>query len=242
MLVAKRARRAAGSSPADASHAGGLGGGQPRCLSLPSAGAADAGTVARPGDGDDRGSGELPASADRDDDGGPCAAGAHAIGRRADLRQDTIEILRAQHRRLKVAAREAQREMRNAKKRRNRVLTRLRNLDTASVLAVLMDRVANPGGAPSPLEAAIASASRAGASPHQLAEGGLLGAPLPAPASLPDSEPRSPTDTEGDAASDQPHGGVEPGLDVVEAAEQEAASAISAAPPSAVDGGHAADC
>jgi hypothetical protein len=94
--------------------------------------------------------------------------------------------------------------MRNAKRRRNRVLTRLRNLDTASVLAVLMDRVANPGEAPAQLEAALGSAARAGVAPDQVARG-LLAGRSDGGGDLPDSEPRSPADSEdGDDASDQP--------------------------------------
>ena len=89
--------------------------------------------------------------------------------------------------------------MKNAKKRRNRVLARLRNLDTASVLAVLMDRVENPSGAPSQLEAAVADASREGLSPQELADR-VLPAPAPVPAAHPDDEPRTPTDADGEAA------------------------------------------
>jgi hypothetical protein len=132
-------------------------------------------------------SGERPASVD-----GDAASAAGDVGtrsrrrRQTDLRQDTIEDLRVQHRQLRTAAREAQRQVRNAKKRRNRVLTRLRNLDTASVLAVLMDRVSGPGAPPAQLEADVAAAVRAGVAPDALAE--RLGTAAPASPDAADSD------------------------------------------------------
>lgn len=92
-----------------------------------------------------------------------------------------------QQQQLRAAAREAQRQVKNAKKKRNRVLTRLRNLDTPSVLAVLMDRMANPAGAPSQLEAAVAAAASAGVTPDALAESLDAGDAPPAPESPADA-------------------------------------------------------
>ena len=204
MFKAKPARSGVASSRDAASGGRRAGELAPGSRDLRSDGAADAVALARPGDAADRDAGERPASADGDADSSAGADVRGPRGHRADLRSDTIEVLRAQHRRLKVAARDAQREMRNAKRRRNRVLTRLRNLDTASVLAVLMDRVANPGEAPAQLEAALGNAARAGVAPDQVARG-LLAGRSDGGGDLPDSEPRSPADSEdGDDASDQP--------------------------------------
>ena len=67
-----------------------------------------------------------------------------------DIRQDAIETLRAQRRQLREATKIARRDVRNASRRRKRVIGRLRNLDTASVLAVLMDRGLAPNAAAQP--------------------------------------------------------------------------------------------
>jgi len=61
-------------------------------------------------------------------------------GRRADIRQNTIEALREQHRALTASIKNVRREVHNASRRRQRVIAKLRNLDTQSVIAVLMDR------------------------------------------------------------------------------------------------------
>lgn len=77
--------------------------------------------------------------------------------------------------------------MKNAKKRRHRVLTRLRSLDTPSALAVLMDRMTAPTvERPADVEAALADASRSGTLPTALAAalGPSQPPPLPPPASL----------------------------------------------------------
>jgi hypothetical protein len=79
-----------------------------------------------------------------------------------DLRQNSIENLRVEHRRLKEATKNAQRDMRNAKRRRNRILAKIRNLDAESVLSVLIDRgLADPHSA----SAAASSDSSAAAAP-----------------------------------------------------------------------------
>ena len=77
-------------------------------------------------------------------------ASAAGSSRRTDIRQDAIETLRAQHRQLREATKIARRDVRNASRRRKRVIGRLRNLDTASVLAVLMDRGLAPNAAAQP--------------------------------------------------------------------------------------------
>lgn len=127
-----------------------------------------------------------------------------------DLRADTIEDLRAQHQQLRTAAREAQRHVRNAKKRRNRVLTRLRNIDTASVLAVLMDRMAPTTATPQQVEARMASAVADGLGPEGVESRMIRDLSARAAAS---PAPRSPEDSGSDAA-DAPS-------PVAEAAERE---------------------
>jgi len=199
MSVVKRARVGVGSRSDGGVERGRPLGDKQRGPGVPAARAADSLEVPGAGHGGERERGERPASGGPESDADVPADGGGRRRRRADLRQDTIEILRDQRRRLKVAAREAQREMKNAKKRRNMVLARLRNLDTASVLAVLTDRVENPSGAPSQLEAAVADASREGLSPQELADR-VLPAPAPVPAAHPDDEPRTPTDADGEAA------------------------------------------
>lgn len=80
------------------------------------------------------------------EDGSPADSGACASSRRrrgrliTDLRADSIENLRLEHRQLREAAKKAQKEMRNAKRRRVRILAKIRNLDVESVLSVLIDR------------------------------------------------------------------------------------------------------
>ena len=63
---------------------------------------------------------------------------------------------------MKEATRNAQRDMRNAKRRRNRILAKIRNLDVESVLSVLIDRgLTDPHAAP----AAASSDPSAAAAP-----------------------------------------------------------------------------
>jgi len=59
---------------------------------------------------------------------------------RPDLAQNTIEELRSRHRELKQQQEKVKSQLHNQKRKRARVLKRMRNLDTASVLQVLMDR------------------------------------------------------------------------------------------------------
>ena len=141
--------------------------------------------------------GERPAASD---------AGAPRARRKyqTDLRQDTIEELRVQHRDLRIKAREAQRQVKNAKKRRNRVLTRLRNLDTPSVLAVLMDRMTAPAvEQPADVEAALREAARSRKLPSDLAAAldPLEPPPLPPPA---DPDRDSDLESDLDESADPP--------------------------------------
>ena len=59
---------------------------------------------------------------------------------RPDLSQNTIEELRAKNRQLKKEQKMVKQQLTNQKRKRARVMKRMRNLDTASVLQVLMDR------------------------------------------------------------------------------------------------------
>jgi hypothetical protein len=103
---------------------------------------------------------------------------AHVNGERArlitDLRQNSIENLRVEHRRLKEATRNAQRDMRNAKRRRNRILAKIRNLDAESVLSVLIDRGLSDPHAPA---SSAASSTQAVAAPPPAASIEEPGAP-----------------------------------------------------------------
>jgi hypothetical protein len=59
---------------------------------------------------------------------------------RPDLSQDAIENLRAQHLRLKEQQKKVRRDMKNQKRMRSRIIKRVKHLDTASVLQVLIER------------------------------------------------------------------------------------------------------
>ena len=167
--------------------------------------AADPGAVSPPAERVAAAVGERPASSGGVDDAASDAAAPRARRRyQTDLRQDTIEELRVQHRDLRIKAREAQRQVKNAKKRRNRVLTRLRNLDTPSVLAVLMDRMTAPAvEQPADVEAALREAARSGKLPSDLAAAldPLEPPPLPPPA---DPDRDSDLESDLDDSADPP--------------------------------------
>ena len=59
---------------------------------------------------------------------------------RPDLAQDAIEELRSKHRALKQEQKRVKTQLRNQARKRARILKKMRHLDTASVLQVLMDR------------------------------------------------------------------------------------------------------
>ena len=62
---------------------------------------------------------------------------------RADLSQDAIADLRARHKQLKSEQKRVRQEMKNKARKRQRVLARMRHVDTASVLQVLIERGVN---------------------------------------------------------------------------------------------------
>ena len=64
---------------------------------------------------------------------------------RPDLSQNAIENLRAEHQRLKEQQKKVRRDMKNQKRVRSRIIKRMRHLDTASVLQVLIERGVNFG-------------------------------------------------------------------------------------------------
>ena len=83
-------------------------------------------------------------------EGGLSAAGAgvvHGPHRGADLSQDAIADLRARHKRLKAEQKRVRQEMKNKARKRQRVLARMRHVDAASVLQVLLERGVNLGDA-----------------------------------------------------------------------------------------------
>ena len=77
---------------------------------------------------------------------------------RANLSQDAIAQLRAQRKHLKREQKRVRQEMKNTTRKRHRVMARVRHLDTASVLQVLVERgvqlgapaAAPPAPAPQP--------------------------------------------------------------------------------------------
>ena len=82
---------------------------------------------------------------------------------RADLSQDAITDLRARHKQLKAEQKRVRQEMKNKARKRQRVLARMRHIDTASVMQVLLERGVNLG-APAAAGARPAAAPR-GAEP-----------------------------------------------------------------------------
>ena len=76
------------------------------------------------------------------------AAGAGVVDgprRGADLSQDAIADLRARHKQLKAEQKRVRQEMKNKARKRQRVMARMRHVDTASVLQVLLERGVNLG-------------------------------------------------------------------------------------------------
>jgi hypothetical protein len=141
-----------------------------------------------------------------------------------DLRADSIENLRVEHRRLREATRTAQREMRNAKRRRNRILNKIRNLDVESVLSVLIDRgLTDPSAAATPAAASV----QPPAPPTAARETDTLPTHEDAAEDAAESEP-----SEAEPAESKPEDGEEPDLEELKIAQQSASS--SAAPPDAL--------
>jgi len=73
------------------------------------------------------------------DDGSEAEELSLILGR-PNLSQNTIEELRARNRLLKKEQKMVKQQLSNQKRKRARVMKRMRNLDTTSVLQVLMDR------------------------------------------------------------------------------------------------------
>jgi len=91
----------------------------------------------------------------------PSAGGrspADVLAGRPDFSQNTIEVLRARNKELKREQRQVRQQLHNQKRKRARVIKRMRNLDTASVLQVLMDRGIDFSGA-APQSAGAGSSS-----------------------------------------------------------------------------------
>ena len=121
------------------------------------------------------------------------------------------------------------RNVRNAKKRRNRVLTRLRNIDTASVLAVLMDRMAPTTATPQQVEARMASAMAEGLGPEGVEDRITRDQPARASAT---PAPRDPEDS-GSSTEEAPSPVAETTL--YEAPEEQAEERAAFEPPSDSD-------
>lgn len=97
----------------------------------------------------------------RDDDP---ADGDDIFRGRPDLAQDTIETLRRQHRELKAQQKKVRRQLKNQAKKRSRIVKKMRHLDTAAVLQVLMERGVDFTGQ------AVGGAAAAGAPARPAAE------------------------------------------------------------------------
>lgn len=84
---------------------------------------------------------------------------------RPDLSQDTIEELRSKNRALKLEQRKVRSQLKNQAKKRTRIMKKMRHLDTAAVLQVLMERGVDfshaPGGASAASSAAALPAASA---------------------------------------------------------------------------------
>lgn len=89
---------------------------------------------------DPRGRRAGPEEAEDDGDDAPGDL-LHGLGGGApDLSQDAIANLRAEHKRLKAQQKRVRAEIKNKARKRNRVLNRMRHLDTLAVLQVLNER------------------------------------------------------------------------------------------------------
>jgi hypothetical protein len=93
-----------------------------------------------------------------------------------DLSQDAIADLRAEHKRLKAQQKRVRAEIKNKARKRNRVLNRMRHLDTVAVLQVLTERGVQfgPGGP------VVPGGGRAAGERARPAAAGGAGPPAPA--------------------------------------------------------------
>jgi hypothetical protein len=83
---------------------------------------------------------------------------------RPDLSQNAIENLRLEHRRLREQQKKVRKDMKNQKRMRSRIIKRVKHLDTASVLQVLIERGVSFGSLKG--AAGVAAAASAVASAH----------------------------------------------------------------------------
>lgn len=74
---------------------------------------------------------------------------------RPDLSQDALQDLRVKHRELKLQQKRVKKQLKAQERKRSRILKRMRHLDTAAVMQVLMERGVD-FQAPSPSSAATA--------------------------------------------------------------------------------------
>lgn len=78
---------------------------------------------------------------------------------RPDLAQDTIEELRSKHRALKTEQKKVRAQLKNQAKKRTRIMKKMRHIDTATVLQMLMERGVDfraPAAAAAPARAPLA--------------------------------------------------------------------------------------
>ena len=73
---------------------------------------------------------------------------------RPDLSQDALQELRMKHKELKQEQKRVRKQMKAQSRKRARILNRMRHLDTAAVLQVLMERGVDFTGSPAPAAAA----------------------------------------------------------------------------------------
>jgi len=215
---------AAEPASATASHAASGAGGEPRADRVTTGGAASTrdalsdATAERPSRS--RRS-ERPAAGSS----GPAVADDRRDGQRSDIRKNSIEALRVHHTALKQAVKKAKREVRNATRRRSRVLRRLKDLDTESVMAVLMERARAP--TPSGRGAALTARGAGDSAPE-------AGEPAGAP-----SGPRAPPLEEEPAALSETGPHVERPADDED--REDDASTLGRPSPEADNGGADAD-
>jgi len=94
----------------------------------------------------------------RADDDGEHESGSDGTGDifrgRPDLSQDALQELRMKHKELKQEQQRVRKQMKAQSRKRARILQRMRHLDTAAVLQVLMERGVDFNASPAPAAAA----------------------------------------------------------------------------------------
>ena len=109
-------------------------------------------------------------------DGEPNEDASDFFDGRPDLSQNALENLRAQHQRLKEQQKLVRKNMKNQTRMRSRIIKRMRHLDTASVLQVLVERGVNFGSLKGAAGVAAAATAVANA---QTARAASSAAPAP---------------------------------------------------------------